>query len=243
MKKRVFVLNILNIVIILFLISISLISNICIAQNVTENNKTNETFPELNPSIEFSWNDEDIINGKEFDIKVSAFDLSNAKYDVKVYIYRDENENRILSETYHRTEWVYSSVAVPGFFIGPGNKTKDVSLRILESYRSFNKSAKIKLVMKKAYSSDVKLELEDVIKILPQRTDKAQESALTENKDLTDSEPETPSITGEVIKIGSSTSNSNTITSSQNNFFKYFIFGFIILIIIFLIIFIIRTFK
>lgn len=232
MKKRAFALNILSIIIILFLTN--LISS-------AENN-TNDTFLKLNPSVEFSWNDEDIINGKEFDIQVSAFDLSDAKYDVEVFIYKDNNEDKIISESYHTTDWVYSGAYIFGFFTGPGNKTKDVSLRILENYRNFNGSAKIGLIMKKAFSSDVKLELEDVIKILPKGTNKSPESTSTETENLTDSEPETTSVTGEVIKIGSNNANS-AASSSGNNLIFYFIIGFVILVVIFLIIFIMRILR
>ena len=212
--------------------------NICPVS--VQNNSKNETLSELQPHIDLEWNDDEIINGKDFDITVSALDLADAKYDVKIYIYRDNNENKIISESYYRTDWFYSGVYISGFFIGPGNKTRDESLRISELYRDFNGTARIKLSIKEAYNPNFIANIDSSINVLNKNTVLLENPATVPENPIP--EIETPSATGEVIKI-ESVNSAEINNQNESNLFMYSIVIFIILIIIFVILFVLRIMR
>lgn len=208
-------------------------ANKCPVKNQTiPKNDTSPTGPKPEIILSLDWNGNEIINGRDFDIEVSAFNLEDKKYDVKVYIYRDNNENKIISETYYHIDWFYSGIYITEFFTGPGNKTEEINLRISEVYRNFNGSAKIKAKIKEQYPPNVEAEKESNINILKEGTETQQPNML---------ESQAP-VTGEVIKIEGQ-GNVTVTPPRSDNFIFYFISTFMMLIVIFLILLVIRIFR
>ncbi|MEK6885778.1 MAG: hypothetical protein AABX17_02325 [Nanoarchaeota archaeon] len=93
--------------------------------------------------IELNWTEE-IFNKDEFEIEVDLFNLLSQNYDVKVWITFSSNDTTI-SEIYNSDDddWNSGTYYLTSFISGAGNKTKDVKIRLKESYQSFDGNAKI----------------------------------------------------------------------------------------------------
>ena len=93
------------------------------------------------------WNKDDIINGEEFYIKVKTNDLKDKEYDLKIFIYGDD-ENKPFSEAYDDNEdkWVSSSRYINKILSGPGDKEEEIKMRIKDSESDFSGNAKISCV-------------------------------------------------------------------------------------------------
>jgi len=107
--------------------------NISAAQNQDPPQNNDPEEPE--PSLEIEWDEEDIINGDEFEIDVKAFNLEAKEYDLKIWIKFDDNVT-IISDRYdeENEEWKSGNFYVDDFFTGPGNKTKQIELRIRDEH-------------------------------------------------------------------------------------------------------------
>ncbi len=93
--------------------------------------------------IELNWTRE-IFSNEEFDIEVKFYNLLSQNYDVKVWIQFEDNST-IISETYDTgdDDWNSGTYYVADFISGPGNKTKDIQLRLKEDYTDSEGEAKI----------------------------------------------------------------------------------------------------
>ena len=107
-------------------------------------------------SLELDWNEDDIVNGNEFDVDVKALNLAGDNYDLKVWIQFQNNET-IISERKDdlNDEWKSGNYYVENFFSGTGDKTKSITLRIKESYNDFKDDAEIWVKLRKTGSSSV----------------------------------------------------------------------------------------
>ncbi|VVB78256.1 Uncharacterised protein [uncultured archaeon] len=196
--------------------------NNCQIQTIPKNETVN---PLIKPSLQMNWNSEDIINGKNFDITIGAFNLDNKNYDVRAYIYLDD-PNKVISDSYNDYDWVSSNAYVNNFFEGPGNKTGTISIRIKEVYKNLSGNARIGIKIREAYSSGSIAEINGGITILK------PEGGNLNNPIENPVSATQNSFNGQVIKISSN----NTNTPKSNNWFVYPIVGFITLIVIFVII-------
>ncbi len=228
--------------------------------NTIPTNKTNQTFSNASQQsiiLSMDWNDNSVRNGKEFDIEISAFNLENKTYDIKVYIYRDNNKKKIISDTYHKKDWIFSNSYYVGFFEGPGNKTSTVSLRIRESYPSFTGDADIGFRIREKSSSSYKAEINEYIEILDSQG--RLNNSIASNPSQEETPAKKPSATGNVIKLQPGKTTSAPITSnaiklgaktntnekiiyrSGNELIRnYIIFAFLGLLIIFVILLIFK---
>lgn len=203
-----------------------------------QNNSTNSTEPQI--SLDMDWDEDDIINGEEFEIEVKAFNLENEEYNLKIWIKFDDNDTCISDRYGENNEgeekwlsgksyWIYN------IFEGPKNKTESIKLRIRDDYKNVHGD-----------DFEICLELEDVedtekcesIEILEKEEESEEEETDSNEATQTTSET-TPTITGEVIRLGSSepeakienatVENNNLIYESRNELIKkYSIFGFAI---------------
>lgn len=189
--------------------------------------------PEL--SLDMTWNEDEIINGLEkFDIDVIAKNLDDEEnYDVKVWIEFEDN-NTIISQTYDENDtWVSSDEYYNQFFENEINKTKSITLRIKDNYKTYHGDAIIKLILRKVGSSSYIEEISKDIIIL----EKDEDNNTTEQTEQTSQEIiATNSSQIKTIKLGSSletinktnlkTNNPIIYESSNERIKKYAVFGF-----------------
>jgi len=174
-------------------------------QTPVQNNTSNPK-----ASISIDWNDDEIINGDEFDIEVNAKNLKNQKYNFKIWI-KDDEEN-IISDRYGKDSsekevWKSGNYYIYNLFEGPGNKTETIKLKIRKGFSDFSGDAEIcfKLENQKCEAIEV-LKKEAVVN--KNNTEKI--------KIISKASESTNSISGDVIKLGSSKSK-ETITNNQKN--------------------------
>ena len=93
-------------------------------------------------SYEFEWEENDIVNGKEFEIKVNFSGLEDKEYDIKLWI---ENQGKIISERYDLSEdnWKSGFYYINKYVKGPGDKTDKIKIRINEKYIDFKGKGEI----------------------------------------------------------------------------------------------------
>ena len=183
--------------------------------------------------LEVEWDEEDIVNGEEFEIKVKAFNLGYEDYNLKIWIKFDDNDT-VISDRYDEgeEEWSSGRNYVDDFFEGPDNETENIVLRIRDNYEDY-------------YGDDVeicfKLEEDetdteecDNIEIIEKEEEDNDEPIIRETTPPTAS----PAPVG-IIKLGNSSAiaetedlkeQSNLIYQSKNELIKkYAIYGFAVL--------------
>lgn len=206
--------------------------------NPPQNNTQNQ---EDSISLDMDWNEDEIINGDEFEIEISAENLEDEKYNVKVWI-EFEDENTVISDRYGEDSsgeeaWKSGSYYVYNLLNGPGDETEKVNLRIRDNYNDFKGDAKIffKLSTGEEVSKDIEI-LEKEEDKVAEKKEVIKQNNTQEIKTTTKS---TAPVSGNVIKLGSSesketidntgknTANSNLIYESKNEKIKiYAIIGF-----------------
>ena len=211
-------------------------------QNTNQNNTQNQ---EDSISLDMDWNEDDIINGDEFEIEVSAENLEDEKYNIKVWI-EFEDEDTIISDRYGEDSsgeetWKSGSYYVYNLLNGPGDETEKVNLRIRDSYKDFNGDAKIffKLSTGEEVSKDIEILEKDEENKVAEKKEVVKKNSIQETKTTTKS---TTPVSGNVIRLGSpesketidhadkNTANSNLIYESGNEKIKtYSIIGFAVL--------------
>ncbi|MDP3026252.1 MAG: hypothetical protein Q8N63_00980 [Nanoarchaeota archaeon] len=217
---------------------IDIINKINSPTNPPQNNTQNQ---EDSISLDMDWNEDEIINGDEFEIEISAENLEDEKYNVKVWI-EFEDENTVISDRYGEDSsgeeaWKSGSYYVYNLLNGPGDETEKVNLRIRDNYNDFKGDAKIffKLSTGEEVSKDIEI-LEKEEDKVAEKKEVIKQNNTQEIKTTTKS---TAPVSGNVIKLGSSesketidntgknTANSNLIYESKNEKIKiYAIIGF-----------------
>ena len=198
-------------------------------------------------SIEVEWDEEEIINGEDFKIKIIAKNLDeNEDYDIKVWIEidddDDENHEKEISQTYNDdSEWVSYSQYYDKFFSKDIDETNEIKLRIHEDYSDYTGDARIYFRIREdggSYISD--LDTDKYIEILEPEEDDTSDNGDSENDPARDAVIQAMenqnSITGNVISLGSSNSiaktedlkeQENIIYQSKTELIKkYSIYGF-----------------
>lgn len=218
-------------------------------QNKSQQNNTNDS-QETSIYLKLDWDEDDIVNGEEFEIKVEAFNLKNENYDIKIYI-TFEDENTIISETYNEEDdkWKSSTYYVENIISGSGDKSATLSLRIKSSYRNFSGDAEVIAKIRKSGTSSIIDEVREDIEILEKEeennTSKIIETQKTSktSKTVEENDKKTAQITGEVIKLGNRQAETKDekenvlYESGSEKIKKYAIYGLnliLIVIVIFL---------
>jgi len=217
--------------------------------NQTNLQNTTQNIPEANLSFDMDWKEENIVNGEEFEIELEFLSLKNQDYDIRVWIAFEDN-NSVISDRYdeENNEWKSGRYYINEFVKGPGDKTKEILLRIRGDYENSKGNAKLFFKIRN------KEQIEKTIKILEkeeQKEDKEDKKNKTEEKNkekinkIEQENFENLSITGEVIFLGKRASGeikdkSEDIKTRENIIFeskselikKYAIYGFALLCII-----------
>ncbi len=179
--------------------------------------------------LEIDWNDEDIINGQEFEVEIKAFNLRDGSYDLKIWIEFKENDT-VISDRYdaEEEEWKSGRYYINDLFRGSGDETEDVKLRIREDYKDFYGRAKI------FFKIEGEEENDKYIDILEREEEDDEEEVPKVLESI-----QTAPITGSVIKLGASEVSTETedIKTKDNIVYesktelikKYAIYGFALL--------------
>jgi hypothetical protein len=116
--------------------------------------------------LELKWDKKDITNGEEFNVEISAFNLEDKMYDLKLYIY-DEDE-KIMSEIFdeEQDKWKSSQYYLTEILEGPGEERKTIKLRIKKGYKDFSGNADIMAKIRKTGTSSIVEESSEGIRIL-----------------------------------------------------------------------------
>tara|TARA_Y100000310_G_C20694971_1_gene824991 strand:- start:2387 stop:3442 length:1056 start_codon:yes stop_codon:yes gene_type:complete len=195
--------------------------------------------------VEVSWDDEDIENGKDFDITINVFNLEDKSYDFKIWIEGeegDEYEDTVISDRYGEDsdgddEWKSGTYWIYNLFVGPGDKRKKVELRIRDDYENFHGDAR--LFFKLEFGSEEDNYIEILRKEKSQISD-SQSSSQSSSDSMREAviqsmQNTTPSI--EVISLGRKAEDlkeqSNILYQSKNELIKKFaIYGFALFCVI-----------
>jgi len=190
-------------------------NNCSTTQDGSQNNQ-NEQTNEEEIYIEIEFDEEDLINGKEFKIKIKAENLKEKEYNFKIWI---EDEEKTINDRYGKdsggeTTWKSGEYLIYDFLEGPGEDQKNVKLRIREDYSDFYGYADL------FFKIQGEKENYEYIKIL-KKQDKEQDkenqtSADNVREKVLKEIKEKQTISGEVIKLGSLESK-KTITNSQED--------------------------
>jgi hypothetical protein len=108
--------------------------NISLAEDIPEDNTPSDSdHGEI--YLEAEWDEEEIINGDEFEIKVNSFYLEDEYYNLKIWIKFDDNDT-IISDRYDEDseDWGSGNYYVDEFFHGPEDKSRRIDLRIRDDY-------------------------------------------------------------------------------------------------------------
>lgn len=184
-------------------------------QNTNQNNTQNQ---EASISLDMEWNEDEIINGEEFEIEVSVENLKNEKYNAKVWIEFEDNDtvisNRYGEDSSGEEVWKSGSYYIYNLFEGPGKKTEDIKLRIRESYKNFKGDAKVFFKLSNGE------EISDDIEILKKEDDaesKKQEEVKKNNTEkIKTTNQLTSGVAESVIKLGNPGSKKITEKSNKN---------------------------
>ncbi len=220
------------------------------SQNTTQNSSQNQNQQNSSDSnqepliyLELDWNEDDIINGEEFKIEVSAFNLENEDYDIKVYV---NDDGRLISEIYdtENEKWISGSYYADKVFSGGGDESENLKLRIKSSYENFNGDAEITAKIRKSEPKnspaidEVKEDIEVLEKEGNNSKNDAKETQKT-GKTAEENEEGTAQITRGVIELGNRQAEikeGNVIYESKGEKIKkYSIYGLNIILIVMLI--------
>lgn len=209
-------------------------------QNNTNQNNTNDDEDSISLSID--WNEDDIVNGDEFDIEVSVENLEDKEYDVKIWI---EDDGTVISDRYdeENDEWKSGTYYIDNFFQGPGDKSDEIKLKIRDAYSDFSGDAKIYFRTREGDETSDDIEIlekeEDEETNNEENTEKSNVSKNTGVSAKSNPPISSSSVTGNAIKLGNlesieETKNENkessVIYESKNGKIKiYAIVGFAVL--------------
>ncbi len=132
-------------------------------------------------SLDFSWNEEEIINNRVFNITLEANNLEDMKYDIKVWLESDETDLDLKSETYDEDleTWKSSNYFIEKFFKGDGDKTKEIQIRIKSSYTDYAGEATIYFRLRESDSEKTITTIDDSIEIIVSEEEEIQDSVET----------------------------------------------------------------
>ncbi len=225
--------------------------------NSDETDNTEDDSEENIISLMLDWDSGDIVNGHEFEIKLDVSDFEEKDYDLKVFIY-DDNENSPISQTYWNGKWISSNNYINKIFRGPGDKTENIKLRIKDSYKDFGGEATIGVRIRESGASSYKEEIQETIDIIKEEQDVLEENvddsninndALDENITNENSEEISNEVSDEEIVYhldtkSESIKSKKILYKSKNELIKeYSIYSFILLGVIFLITIVLYKFK
>ena len=169
--------------------------------------------------IELNWTEE-IFNKDEFEIEVDLFNLLSQTYDVKVWITFSSNDTTI-SEIYNSDDddWSSGTYYLTSFISGTGNKTKDVKIRLKESYQDFDGNARIFARLR--YNNGIIDEYERTFPIsASDETSTSTSSTATTDTDTPITAASVNSDNEEIIVLGSSSTKTTAQKTTNSIIYK-----------------------
>jgi len=212
-------------------------------QNQTQNGIEEDEEQEI--YLEAKWEESKIVNGDEFEIEIKAFNLKNQDYNVKVYITFEDNDT-IISDRYdeEKDEWKSGMFYVDNLFSGPGNKSKDILLRIRDGYKEFVGNATLKIKIE-----DEDYIFENNIEILEKNEGIKKEKIEENEKTNSLKETENAGLENQVIKLNNPKDikireNYKTAYKSKTQLIReYAIYGFALFCVFVIIVLLIRGYE
>jgi len=203
--------------------------------------------------LDMHWDEDTIRSNKEFKINLSAYDLEDSDYDVKIYIY-NSNKKWPITNNIDGFDEVYSKDFLVDFFKGPGDKSKIISMRVRGESKGYFGTATIAFRIRENDSETFITEIERDIRILrPVEIDENANVSLDtkdiitvnqnpEDNPIKDNTPQEQIVTGEVIKITKEDTKitGNVVSSNSSGILVYFLYIFIGLFMLFLILLFLR---
>lgn len=156
-----------------------------ITQNETNNTSNEQENEEEEIELDLYWDDEDIINGEEFEIEVKVYNLKDEYYDLKIFIYDSDIDKPITQTQDSDDDWISSNNYIKELFDGPGEYTKYIKLKIKDSSKEFYGGANIVARLREKDSSSYKVETIESIEIIEREEEESDEEFYTSdnNKD------------------------------------------------------------
>lgn len=212
------------------------------SENSCEGPPVNDSSPSQTASVdlELDWNEEDIVNGKEFELDVDVYNLESKDYDMRVYI--TFKNNTLISEIYHEEDekWRSGSNYVVGVFSGSGNKSETFSLRIKEKYEHFYGDVKIVAKIRETDTRSVKDSVTENMELLEEDAG-GDDDEREEEDDEDEEEDNSAAMTGGVIRLGERKEDNEEnkkgviYESGSEKVKKYAIYGLNLILIVILI--------
>jgi hypothetical protein len=194
--------------------------NITPANSSTSNPPANTTEDD-DIIIELDWNEDDIVNGDEFEITVNAENLENEDYDVIVEILNDDDD--VISETYGNRDgediWKSSKYYAEEVISGSGDDSADIKIRIDSDNSDFSGDATIVGKIRETGSSAIIDEFSGDIEVLEAEASSDDssdsDSSSSSSSSRTTSSNKT-SASSDIITLGISTGSKKAGNNSQN---------------------------
>lgn len=166
----------------------------------TSNNQSTQNTKKI--YLELNYDDEDLVNGDEFEVEVKAFNLENDDYDIKIFI-ADEND-KIISENYNEQEnkWRSGNYYLDGILSGKGNKTGKIKLRVSLDHKNFSGDVILGAKIRKSGTSTIINGSEEDIEILKKESGQVIEVQKGSGEEKEIQETITLQQTGNVIRLG-----------------------------------------
>jgi len=197
--------------------------------NEQENEENNNKEDEI--KIKFDWNDEEIINNKEFEIEIKASNLENNKYDLKIWIVDDSDNDKIISEIYNEDEekWQSGNYYLENVLKGSGSDKTKVKLRLKKDYQDFEDETKIYARLR--LNNKIICDEKDKINIIKEKENTINPTlSYFNHTEIYDQENQINDLT----KINSKVIYDSSLTNKLN--YIYYILGFLLIIILLLLI-------
>jgi len=213
------------------------ISNNNLSNTSNNFNNSSNNSQNINVYYNLSWDEDNIINGEDFKIKIDFFNLLDIDYDVRLWI---ENNGEIISERYDEKneKWKSGFYYINGFIKGQGNKTEEIKIRINNDYSNFSGEAEIFFKIRDEPVINYKINISEKDK-------NVQETIIdnvSNNSNNTESIENTQSITSNVIRLGKSIEINKKENIKTQSFIiyesktgiikKYSVYGFAVLCIL-----------
>jgi len=123
-------------------------------------------------------------------IDINGYNLREIDYDLKVYL-RWAEKDEVLSETYNEKKWKAGSYYINDVFVGPGDKSEDVEIRLKDKNITGKLIIKIKLreddkiaAEMEKYIEIKKRPAEIIINLAENNTEESKAIILNEPKDI-----------------------------------------------------------
>jgi len=165
--------------------------------------ESNETEEEDEINIEIDWDEDEIINGDEFEIKVKAFNLEDKIYDIRLWIEFEDNTT-VISDRYddEADEWKSGRYYVSSYFDGPGDKEDEITLKIREEYIDFEGDAIIFFKLRDSITINEIIEILEKDETNSEVASSSEENSASFNsQNKVDLKEDEKTISGNVIKL------------------------------------------